>query len=358
MARPPAGRGRHAQHAARVVGQRFQAQVQDVAQARRQRARDGVRSGEQLLGEEGVALAARVQARDQAGLGGRPQDARHLLGQLGLREGPDLEALDDLAALLLGQERAQRMAAVQLVAAIGADEQQALVAQAAHQRRQELERRAVRPVEVLDREQDGRLGGQAVQQRAQQPEESRLGQRLAGAGDALAGSSGRWVALSSAAVARDRRRSGPRARRRPPARARGEAAQRSGDRRVGHAVGAEGQAVAAQDARAAGDRQALELAQQPRLAHAGLAADEHGGRGAALGARERRFQAAELRGAADERGARDAGWHRAIIFARHGRGGRFTRVPGGGPRWPPRRASGRRAWPGSARRARWRSSRR
>ena len=42
VARPAARRGGHAQHAARVVGQRFQAQVQDVAQARRQRARDRV----------------------------------------------------------------------------------------------------------------------------------------------------------------------------------------------------------------------------------------------------------------------------------------------------------------------------
>ena len=75
---------------------------------------------------------------------------------------------------------------MQLVAAIGADQQQALVAQAPHQRREELERRAVRPVQVLDREEDGRLGGQPIQQRAQQPEESRLGQRLAGAGHALA----------------------------------------------------------------------------------------------------------------------------------------------------------------------------
>ena len=154
MARAPAGRGGHAQHAARVVGQRLQAQVEDVAQARGQRSGGGVGGREQLLGEEGVALAARVQARDEVRCRGVAEDARHLLGQLGLREGPDLEAFDDGAALLLGQERAQRMLAVQLVAAVRADHEQALVAQAAHERGEELERRAIGPVDVLHGEED------------------------------------------------------------------------------------------------------------------------------------------------------------------------------------------------------------
>ena len=84
MARAPAGRGGHAQHAARVVGQCLQAQVEDVAQVRRQRPGRGVRCREQLLGEEGVALAARVQARDEVRCRGVAEDARHLLGELGL----------------------------------------------------------------------------------------------------------------------------------------------------------------------------------------------------------------------------------------------------------------------------------
>ena len=84
VARAPAGRGGHAQHAARVVGQRLQPQVEDVAQVRRQRPGRGVRRREQLLGEEGVALAARVQPRDEVRRRGVAEDARHLLGELGL----------------------------------------------------------------------------------------------------------------------------------------------------------------------------------------------------------------------------------------------------------------------------------
>jgi hypothetical protein len=200
--------------------------------------------------------------------------------------------------------------AVQLVAAVGADEQQALVAQAAQQRGEELERRAVGPVDVLDGEEHRRLGGEAVQQRPQQSEEARLRDRVAGPRDTLGGLLGRMadaqLGQQPAEVA------GPGAdqllegRRRQLAR---EAAERGGDRRVGEPVGAEGQAVAAQDARAALDREALELAQQPRLADARLAAHEDGGRRAVRGPVQRRPETLELRGAADELGARDAGWH-------------------------------------------------
>ena len=310
MARAPPGRRGHAQHAARVVGQRLEAQVEDVAQVRRQRPGRRVGRRQQLLGEEGVALGARVQASDQAGLGGGAEDAGHLLGELGLGERRHLEALHDVAALLLGEERAQRVLAVQLVAAVGAHDQQALVAQSPQQRGEELEGGAVGPVDVLDGEQQRRLGGEAIQERSQQPEEPCLGDGVAGAGDALVALVGR--AADAQLGQQPREIDGRRAdqllegRRRELA---GEAAQGRGDRRVGQPVGAEGQAVAAQDTRAALDREALELAQQARLADARLAPHEHGGRRAVGGSVERRLEALELPGTADELGARDARWH-------------------------------------------------
>ena len=133
--------------------QRLQPQAQHLAQAARQRAGGASRGGQQLLREERVALAARMQPRDELGIGRASEDPRDLRRELSGREGLELDPLDQLAALLLGQERTQRVAAVQLVAAIGADDQQALVAQAAQQRGEELERRAIGPVEVLDDEQ-------------------------------------------------------------------------------------------------------------------------------------------------------------------------------------------------------------
>src|SRR5206468_1853839 len=72
----------------------------------------------QLLGEEGVALGAGQDAVDrvagQAAAGQRLQ----VLGQLGAAEGPQLDALEVGHAHQLGQERPQRVAAVQLVGAV------------------------------------------------------------------------------------------------------------------------------------------------------------------------------------------------------------------------------------------------
>ena len=78
------------------------------------------------------------------------------------------------------------MAAVQLVAAVGADEQQALVAQAVQQRGEELERGAVGPVQVLDREEHGRVDGQPVQDPPQQREQAGLSERVARGSHVLA----------------------------------------------------------------------------------------------------------------------------------------------------------------------------
>ena len=238
------------------------------------------------------------------------------------------QALDDLAALLLGQERAQRMGAMQLVAAVGADQQQALVAQAPYQRGEELERRAVGPVQVLDGEDDGRLGGQPVQQRAQQAEEPGLGQRLAGAGHALAqlvgpvgraelGQQPREVPACGADQLLEGRRI--ELARQP--------AQGGRDGRVGQAVGAEGQAVAAQHPRAALRGHALELAQQPRLAHAGVPAHEDRRRRAVLGPVQRGLQAGKLCRRPTNSGLETRAGTARLCPAGTSVGRRFTRVP-------------------------------
>ena len=206
------------------------------------------------------------------------------------------------------------MAAVQLVAAIGADDQQALVAQAAQQRGQELERGAIGPVQVLDDEQDGQLGGQPIEQPAEHPEQAGLCERVAGVVVAIVPPRGR------APIGHDPRQLGVT---RPDERREGvrielarEASQRRGDRRVGQLAGAEGRAFAAHHARAAIGRAPLDLAHQPRLADAGLAAHERCARRAAPGPLERGLEQRELRGAPDELRAGDARWHAAIISAR------------------------------------------
>ena len=85
-------------------------------------------------------------------VGGGAEDVLQLLGELVARERHELDAARARPALELGQQRAQRVAAVQLVGAVGGDEQHALGAQAARQEGEEGARGGVGPVQVLDRQ--------------------------------------------------------------------------------------------------------------------------------------------------------------------------------------------------------------
>ena len=66
----------------RVVAQPLDPQRERRGEARRQRAEAVEPGGQQLLGEQRVALAAGVQAVDERGLGRRAEDVRELLAQL------------------------------------------------------------------------------------------------------------------------------------------------------------------------------------------------------------------------------------------------------------------------------------
>jgi hypothetical protein len=154
--------------------QRLDAQHQRLAQRRRQRAAPVQAGGEQLLGEQRVALAAQVEALDEPVLRRRAQDVTQRLGELGARQRGELDPARAPGALELGQQRPQRVAAVQLVGAVGADDEHALTAQAARQERQEVARRAIRPVQVLDHQHDGVLRAELLEQGEERFEEPAL----------------------------------------------------------------------------------------------------------------------------------------------------------------------------------------
>ena len=129
--------------------------------------------GQELLREERIALAARVQAVDERGLGRRAEDAGELLAQLvaGQPAQVDPQRPD---ALELRQQRAQRVAPVQLVGPVGGDEQDRLVAERGGQEAQEGARRRVGPVQVLDHEQHRRVARQPVEHGEQRLEDASL----------------------------------------------------------------------------------------------------------------------------------------------------------------------------------------
>ena len=123
----PAG-GEQAQHLLRGLGEALDPQHQRVAQRGRQRAAPVEPGGEQLLGEQRVALAARVQALDQVGVGRAAEDVGERLGELVARQPAQLDPARAGVALELGEQRPQRVAAVQLVGAVGGDNEHALAA--------------------------------------------------------------------------------------------------------------------------------------------------------------------------------------------------------------------------------------
>ena len=129
---------------------------------------------EQLLGVERVALAALEQPVGELVGRRRVEDRGDLRDQLVAAEAREAEAVDAGRALELGQQRPQRMAAVQLVRAVGDDERERLVARAAHEEGEEVARRLVGPVQVLEHEHDGLDAAQALDQREQRLEHARL----------------------------------------------------------------------------------------------------------------------------------------------------------------------------------------
>ena len=180
VVRHAAAGGEQAQELLRGLPEALDAHHQRVPQRRRQRAAPVEPRGEQLLGEQRVALAAAEEARDELRVGVGAEDVGELLGELVLGQRLERDPARARVALELGQDGTQRMAAVQLVGPVRRDDEHALGPQAAGEERQERARRAVGPVDVLDPEDERLLLAEAVEQREQRLEQLRLGELGAG----------------------------------------------------------------------------------------------------------------------------------------------------------------------------------
>ena len=110
-----------------------------------------------------------------------PDDRGELLGQLHLRERAQVDALDAPGAHELGQQRAQRVRAADVVDAIGPDDQDALALEVAHEEADQVARRGIGPVEVLQDQHDRGLLGDAREHLEHELEQPRTsGGRVAG----------------------------------------------------------------------------------------------------------------------------------------------------------------------------------
>jgi len=296
-----AGHRRHLQHPLGRLRERLHPGQDHVPQGRRQPGAVQV-GGQQLLGEERVALGAAQDLRDQGGGGRLLQDRGQQLGQLPAAQSVQLQPLGPAAAVQLGQERPQRVAAVQLVAAVG-EHQGHAAAQVADQEAQQVADGLVGPVQVLHHQQHRAALGEAVQHPEQQLEQPRGGQRRLR----------RPATVGRAELGHqpDQLPAGPA---QDPLQLAGvedadQRPQRLHHRRVGEDALADVQAAAAEGDGAPLAGPAEQLGHQPGLADAGLARHHHDGGPAGRGPLERGVEPRDLGGPADQNRTGDSPRH-------------------------------------------------
>ncbi len=250
-----------------------------------------------------------------------------------------LDPLDPVDPVQLGEERPQRVGAVQLVGPVGDDDQHAVQCPlVADQERQQVPAGLVGPVRVLDGQHDrGRLG-QPLQQTSTC---SNSRARASPASPVASGSPSSGSSRASSRIVPPASR--PASPSGPSSRTRSRSTAVNGAN--GSPSGAEFQAAAGQHPRPRRLLHRGELAEQPGLTHPGLAADEHAGGRAVAHRGQRRPQRGQLVRPAHQRGADR---RRAHAFQDAIGPGHFRRVKpaGGHGRKPEPPAPARRFRPG------------
>ena len=189
MGDPAAGAGRGAHHLPAGVVELVEAheqQVGEVARERRSVGRALSRPAEpartdELLGEERVALGALhdpgdVALVDRAGLQRADEAADHVVGQRG-----QLHPQHSGEPRPLGDDRAKRMAPVQVVGAVGPDDGDGRPELPGQQEAHEVPGGAVCPVEVLEDHEHRAFGAQRLEGSVHAGEDRRTVDGLVGA---------------------------------------------------------------------------------------------------------------------------------------------------------------------------------
>ena len=294
-----ADHGCAAQHLARVVGQCVDAREHDVAQRRWDCIVERGTGGEQLLHEERVAVGTLVCSLDELRAGMRSDNRRDELAGLVTVEARQVDAFGRARTIELGERGPQGMAAVQIVGSVGADDDDPGVVHAAREEHEQVARRPVRPVEVLEHEHGRHSVADPFEDTEHLLEEGRGGDRLGRRTRVQLGHERREILTRGSDHGRKRRRV-ERAVQRPQRLHDGPERQRAIDEL--HAVPGEHERRLAQPLD--------HLGYEPGLSDAGLPGDQHGrGRLVVDGRFPDRVEARELRLPADEAGAGNARRH-------------------------------------------------
>jgi hypothetical protein len=237
-------------------------------------------------------------------------------------EALELDALHGPDALPAGDQRPQRMAAVQLVGAEADDHQHAIGAHGAHEQGHEIERRPIRPMQVLDHEHERAVGREPLDHADDQLEQAcraTLTER-GGAERAVGVEAGQDLCQLGAGGPDD----GVELLRRRIAH---ERAQRVRERAERQPLAAHLDAAAGEDPHPRGVRALSGLLDQSRLAHAGLATEEDHRRIARDSSVQRGGQRRQLGFSADEDRADESASHRAhVLSLRRGRLGEHRKT--------------------------------
>jgi hypothetical protein len=169
---PASGDGGDARHMSRRSGERVKACREDPVQRRRHVMRRIAAGSDELLGEERVPLGALENSLGEVRTGIPPKDRLDLRPDVGDAERCELQDSDPTASLELRQVRSKRVAAVQLVAPEGTDDEHSFVVQVAREEGQEITRRGIGPVKILEHHQRWAVAGEPVEEREKELEEA------------------------------------------------------------------------------------------------------------------------------------------------------------------------------------------
>jgi hypothetical protein len=137
--------------------QLLEAGHEDVGERSRQRSRvelsEQVRCVQELLGVVGVALGAVEDPSHGHLVDRRSVQGGEVVAHLGGVERQQVEPLGDRKPHELRQQRPQRVPAVQVVGAVTADEEKSLLTHPSEQEGDEVTRRLVGPMQVLEHQQ-------------------------------------------------------------------------------------------------------------------------------------------------------------------------------------------------------------
>ena len=292
---PPSGDRRRAEYPLRGIGQLFHPAEQKRRQPGGQGAAFGRiaadERGEQFLRVIGVAFGSGhdvvqldrfdpARRRRHQMLG---QGRRQMLSQGRGNQRGEIDRGDAGQPEQFGHYRPERVPPVQVVGPVGADQRDPFPVQHAGQERDQVPGGGIGPVQVLEH-QEHRGGRRELGEQAEHTAEHLLpGQ----AGTVFVGS------LPVAAFREQPAQGGAGAERVADPGGLGGAAQRVGQRQVGHAVAQLG-ALAGEHGEAASLGEPGHLADQPGLTNPGVPADQRDHRAAGLGVVEQREQTAEF----------------------------------------------------------------